>query len=172
MELEMLTGEPVTDPAELARVIAHIVRETDRWNQGSWWGGSWWKDGNEVSVTDARDSLKAPSCGTTGCVAGWAVILHAPVGSLIDIGDNVILPSGHSVYAESYGAEALNLSSREAAFLFAAFRTQEQVLYVLDAIAEGRDWSPDDAPDDPPGGCPCGCDSLDDLDEDESQDDE
>lgn len=144
--LQTLTGEPITDPRELAALIADIVRETERWDQGLWWSPTWFRDDSEVSVQAARKSLNT-GCRTTGCVAGWAVILHAPEGSLIDSGDNVVLPNGQAVFASSYGQEALALDDVRASWLFGGHRTQDEVLFALDAIAAGQSWAPEDGED-------------------------
>lgn len=158
--MRKLTGDPITDPAELAKTIAEIVRETGRWNQEFWWNGWFEGDADEVGVIDARNSLNANACGTTACVAGWATILHAPEGSKIDFNDNVVLPNGREIFADRYGREALGLSQDQAEYLFSAVREKAQVLYVLDAIAEGRDWSRAEVPP-KTGPCPaCGEDDC------------
>jgi hypothetical protein len=137
--MQLLTGEPVTDPREVARIIARIIRETQRWDQSHWFSSAWFSEGHEVSVSAARQSLNK-GCGSTGCAAGWATILHAPDGSRIDDSDNIILPDGHRVYAEVYGQEALGLDNDQGYYLFSGYRTEHEVLTALDAIAAGEEW--------------------------------
>jgi hypothetical protein len=160
-------------PQTLAAFIAELIREDDRWwKQGSWFGETiaytatpdgrirYRLDGERFTTGDVIDRLRRDewSCGTTGCVAGWAALLNAPRGSIIDArNDRIIYPGGRNDEYQDVdvlGRAALDLTGQQASYLFHGGRTKDEVLEALDAIAQGESWShlwrmP----------CPCGCDA-------------
>lgn len=154
---------PVSDfpdewtPQTLAAYIAEIIRGDARWwNQGTWFGdaitinrsgGGYRKDADRIAPEVVREQLKRGewTCGTTGCVAGWAAILTAPKGSVIDpVSDRIInlnILGDRGQYADTLGREALALSDGQADYLFDGDRSKGEVLTVLDAIAAGESWN-------------------------------
>lgn len=139
-------------PQTLAAFIARIV-SADRglWFQGQWFGipGNY---GGRMEASLFLDALRngRHSCGTTGCVAGWAAVLTAP--------DAVVKPGGlftpgraGLVDAWSLGAQALALNDRQADYLFSAIRSRREVLAALDAIAETGTFTVPDNEDDDEG---------------------
>lgn len=156
-------------PAELAREIAGIIRDTERWEQGEWFYQPGWasvrneEDGLfhlvPIAVESLRESLVpgAGKCGSTACVAGWAAILTSPPGTVIEDSCNLLLPgAAYRTTLERQGADALGLGiGYKSDWLFSGARSKAEVLAALDAIAAGEDWSPG------------GFDGLADEDEDE-----
>lgn len=164
---------PVSDfpdewtPPTLAAFIAGIIRGDARWwNQGTWFGdaitvnrsGVGYLAGDDrIAPEVVREQLKRGewTCGTTGCVAGWAAILTAPKGSVIDpVSDRIInltILGDRGTFADDLGREALGLNGDEADYLFDGCRSKDEVLTVLDAIADGEDWNI------PRAHCDCGC---------------
>jgi hypothetical protein len=94
-----------------------------------------------IAMPDEPADPDEPSCGTTGCVAGWASILAAPEGATMDW-ENIYLPNpdapdGEETQAiQSYAAETLDLNSSQAGYLFSGDRTQEEVLAALEYLPD------------------------------------
>lgn len=129
-------------PQELAAEIASIIRlKDDLWYQGSWFG----VPHGGGTVDEIRKALvtQEDTCGTTACVAGWATVLTAPLGTRVYYGGMVLFPDGtNNDDAEELAAEALGIDDDHAGWLFASYRHKREVLAALDAIAEGKDWNP------------------------------
>ena len=69
---------PLAPPAVAARVAARIRRNPAQHDQGEWWitrGGE-----GEYRVRAVVDTPEAALCGTTACVAGWAVYEYLAAG--------------------------------------------------------------------------------------------
>jgi hypothetical protein len=149
-------------PKTLAAFIAELIRTDPRWwNQGSWFGGAF---DDRPDVAAVRDLLRRNewTCGSTGCVAGWAAVLTAPQGATVfGYREALYTASGDYLGAVmTLGREALGIGAAQAEYLFHGRRGQEEVLTALDAIAEtGTFQIPADADDHK---CPCGCDDEDD----------
>jgi hypothetical protein len=99
----------------LREVMIHVTYEPKRLDMGNW------------ASTD-RDS----PCGTTACVAGWAVILRGKLPVVISLGA-MHLPYGHE--AEEVGRELLGLTEEEARLLFHTWN--ENVWTAVEEITEG-----------------------------------
>ena len=162
-------------PQTLARFIADLIRTDSRW----WYQGKWFGKSTEMAISKILDALRhgSHSCGTTGCVAGWAAILTAPPGALIDDGSNVETADGERIGSADYlGARALGLTPDQdlSDWLFHAGRTESEVLAALDAIAEtGTFELPEDEDDEDDESCDCaGCAGADEEDDEDAEDDE
>lgn len=154
-------------PRSLAAFIANLIRTDPRW----WYQGTWFGSSRNISVSKILDALRhgEHSCGTTGCVAGWAAILTAPAGAFISDGASVENAMGEPIgSAEFLGARALGLGQYEADYLFSAGRTQAEVLAALDSIAETGTFDVADVLDDEEGED----EDYDDDDDESCEDDE
>lgn len=142
---------------DLLRQVRRIVAENpERHDQDVWYGNAF-----DDEVEEARDQLvedvrqwalrpipKSPlsveaTCGTTGCVAGWGAILHAPKGSRLQQGARVVLPNGEWDSIHRYAQNAFGLTASQASELFSPSLSREEVLEELDYLIENPD---DDRP--------------------------
>jgi hypothetical protein len=82
-----------------------------------------------------------PVCGTRGCVAGWAVVMSAPKGALVN-GSYLWEEGGRPQGLHGAGREALGLAVDQAEWLFCASRTHAEVLAALDYLPAhpGATW--------------------------------
>lgn len=138
---------------ELLRSARKIVAENpERHEQGHWFASlTGVLDGTPVE--DVRPyALKplewddadepGPACGTTGCVAGWICILAAPKGArLVSAslwGSQGILLPGAAEQADisAYAQSQAGLSEDQADYLFASYRSREEILDELDRLIE------------------------------------
>lgn len=99
----------------LREVMIHVTYEPRRLDMGNW----------------ASTSQESP-CGTTACIAGWAVILRGNLPVVISA-DKMHLPPGRS--AEWEGRELLGLTELEAARLFHVWN--DEVWEVVEDITKG-----------------------------------
>ncbi len=156
-------------PQTLAEFIADLIRTDSYW----WYQGTWFGKSTEMAISKILDALRHGnhSCGTTGCVAGWAAILTAPPGAFIEDGSNIETAQGERIGSANYlGAQALGLDQDLADYLFHAGRTRAEVLAALDAIAEtGTFEIPGDEDSQDDEDCE---DNEDEDDEDEDDDDD
>lgn len=135
-----MTAVPVTErtPAELAtEILAAIEREPLAFSMYSWVRAD---DPEEHPVLLPEES--PASCGTTLCVAGWAMHLSGykvdtVIGAYINPGNH------HRYHMEPKAAELLGLSQEEAAELF---HTSGDVAKIaLQQIADGKSFNMDQA---------------------------
>lgn len=79
-------------------------------------------------------------CQTTGCAAGWAVVLGDPSAKPVFRGldsSSVVLPDGTGRGYSEYAAELLGIDDDLAEYLFNVHRTVDEVLDVLNVIIDG-----------------------------------
>lgn len=108
---------------------------------------------DEVEFTDGTTAKV--SCGTTACIAGWAVQLsghkllvhqygkHSDGSFLIN---SSVAKNGRVVDIEQYGKKLLGLTTEEADELF--FCGNSQAPKLLDTLIAGGDIVPEDTDDD------------------------
>lgn len=106
-----------------------------------------------------RDNYVAVSCGTTGCIAGWATALSGDVPVVQDswvqelkdraeydndeAGDVTQINQVYSpelkavVGVSARGQQLLGLNDQEASYCFSGDRTESEVLSYLDTLATG-----------------------------------
>jgi hypothetical protein len=100
-------------------------------------------------------------CQTTGCAAGWAVVLGDPSAKPVFRGyasSSVVLPDGTGRGYSGYAAELLGIDREMRIYLFDENRTVDEVLGVLNVIIDGGeptvpdwdDWDDDNLDDDDP----------------------
>src|SRR6266567_3851879 len=70
-----------------------------------------------------------PVCGTTGCVAGWVVILSAPKSA--KLGPYMITTARGEYSIGAYAARKLGLKGDQQRYLFTSSRTRDEVLAAL-----------------------------------------
>lgn len=109
-----------------------------------------------VKFNDGGTALA--TCGTSACVAGWAVAM-AGGKYLINRGchearegvyapHRVVDPVGNAHLIEVYAAKVLGLTDKEADILFEATNSREEVLDMLKALIKGRKIERPDSDDD------------------------
>ena len=147
------TCPPRLAPPELAAAVADQIRgNLHKWYQGSWFGEI--PDSPLLAVTVLEAELRDLSCATTACVAGWAVALGAPVGTMFAsrpmqgltdrvVDEYLILPgSAATTTIPDMAAVLLGLTPRPLGsgtnWLFRAERELDEVLAALDKIARGK----------------------------------
>ena len=126
---------------EKAREVALQIRKDDgaHWNQRSWWRNA---DSalHLISAQMPTCDLLERKCGTTGCVAGWAIALEYPDAVFTG---SVFIRAGQPRQAISFEAQhVLGLSEEQAGWLFYDERTLDQVLWALEN--DNPDWEPED----------------------------
>jgi hypothetical protein len=108
----------------LKRVRAQITEHPETHNQRVW--------------------AKRTECGTTACVAGWAVLLAHPDAELTALdcfngmSCGVLLSDGTERAFNMYGAELLGLTPDQRYWLFDEERTTPEVLGGLDDLINGE----------------------------------
>lgn len=147
-------------PRELLVLVRDIVEDhPERHNQGRWVGNVFEKiavmtvdELRQYALADMPESPAMPDrpvCGTTACVAGWAVIAGSAPGSVIkrtewEYDTEVTFPDGTGKQVSQYAQELLDLDSGQASWLFDEYRTREEVLFGLDALIGNPDYQFDD----------------------------
>jgi hypothetical protein len=77
-----------------------------------------------------------PVCMTTACVAGWAAVLGAPPGTVFR-NLSVTPPGGtRPTFIWNYARNLLGLTESQADWLFAPYRSREQILAALDYLPD------------------------------------
>lgn len=156
--LDTLTGP------ELAEKIQKIVTlHPDMHDQGFWfrnYGEQSTVNYSEVNgetinldkiLEAVEDDKEAPQCGTTLCVAGWALILNgyslmrrAVKSSYGDwtIHEDYAVKDGEEYDIETTAAELLNIDTYDSEDLFSDSITNEQAVEALDYLKhdEEIDW--------------------------------
>ena len=148
---------PRLAPPELAAAVAEQIRaHGHKWRQDAWWDG--FPDVPLQSVTVIEAQLRDIECTTTACVAGWAIALGAPVGTMlttrpvpaseypelmVPVEERLVLPgSTATMTIPAMAAVLLGLPSRPPGsgthWLFRAERELGEVLAALDKIARGK----------------------------------
>lgn len=137
---------PVMTPAQVAGTVAAIIRSRPE----LYWQGNWWyipfageddRNCEPVPVARILEALDGEACGTTGCVAGWAAVLAAPPGAVLD--EALIISGDDYQRIDHAAARALGipwpdgLDYNQTIWLFEGERTRDQVLAELDRIAAG-----------------------------------
>ena len=169
-DLRNSTKQLSQDHIGLIKVVCHQLTEhKDSWDQSVWVQLSF-QARDEVgeiilnerdSTNDLEDKHVAAgeavlnSCGTSGCVAGWAVLLGTP---LVELGEQItgILDScqvsddyHHSCLEAPYDGrfialraqQLLGLSDSQAQYLFGTDIEEDQVIaYLENAIADEK-WT-------------------------------
>ena len=74
--------------ALLRKTLDHITAHRDQWNQGVWVNGK---------AEFCLRAIDAGSCGTVGCLAGWAVLL---AGHQVDPWSQVVLDVNPADYQD------------------------------------------------------------------------
>ena len=133
-----MTDTMLTPPAEIAKRVLHRI-ETDpaSHEQGLWvnWPGIVQRldDGMAGERVEAAATalahVRAGGCGTTACVAGWAVIEALDMGAEVDM--------SLSISVAAAGLLGFQPGEAEAGDLFSAAADRGLVTDTLAAIAEG-----------------------------------
>src|SRR5437763_16587458 len=89
----------------IACVLEHIEKHPDEYDQNRW---CWLKD----------EQQDGEYCGTTGCVAGWAVLLSTPVEGWKDMPSSRVNTIEMSRFYRDKAASLLGLTYDEANRLF------------------------------------------------------
>ncbi len=125
-------------PQGLARAVLKVVKADDgRYDQTLW---------GELGTNGLSSSLMAEPvdvCGTSACVAGWAVLYGVPGARLAESrkyrGDyDFVTSDGEVVEAEDVAGELLGLDYNQAAWLFGGNRNKKDVIAALKHIADGE----------------------------------
>ena len=124
---------PQIDTELAARVLKQVRDFPEQHNQGGW---------HRVQL-DVRERV----CGTTYCVAGWAVHFGRPdlTPVMRTAGYNtfrhatclVDADGEQHLYSET-AMEVLGVTDREAEWLFSACRSRNEVLGALKSLAQGQ----------------------------------
>ena len=151
-------------PAEVITRVARLIRDhPDRYNQRTWFSSAFlpgWYDRygaagmyplqprtsyvpvadlaqfGDQPVPDEPADPGRPLCGTTACVAGWAVILAGDPEISLQFDGGAFRAPGSFFPADiaSYARQLMGLGEDQAEWLFDADRTTGQVLWALDAL--------------------------------------
>jgi hypothetical protein len=159
------------NPAALAAEIARKIRLDQHANENPmyydngvmhWYQNAWGQfkfdrsQLRQISLTGYHSNTFEVSCPTTGCIAGWTTTLAGypmVIRAFVDeyeLGDIVETAlcnvNGRITEIVSVARDLLKLSDSRSAWLFQAYRTQDEVLWALDKIAAGQSWHPYDCP--------------------------
>jgi hypothetical protein len=128
--------------------IADIIEENpERWNQDSWIDNeTGWIDSNNSAIIYNGTEYQ---CGTTQCVAGWAVLLNheglsedGSTDGALCFNDDYVISRFSCEDWISVGARVLGLSEKDAAILFQVtdieYPERFDMPRVLREIADGR----------------------------------
>lgn len=134
---------------ERAALLARAVAQEDGKHHDQ---ESWFRLGTATAEYElempAQDLLEL-KCGTAGCAAGWAAAMARPSWYLVN-GGSIAPPVAGYPGAVAHGArvpvdavarEWLELTEEQADWLFAAYRSREEVLWALLGPAA---WLPED----------------------------
>ena len=126
-----MDGHVVTPNKELAaKVLRQITEHPETHDQEVWFEQNEGGRGFCNTVGEVRD---VGTCGTVGCVAGWAVALHyADKKRVLD--SNELLGDA--------GSRLLRLSWDDAEWLFYDRRTHDEVVEALQRIVDGKPVRP------------------------------
>lgn len=83
-----------------------------------------------------------PICQTTGCVAGWAVVLAGPDDGKVPVKGwirYVALPGEGIMDIPDMALELLGLTPEQGVYLFAESRSHDEVLWLLEWLPEHQD---------------------------------
>lgn len=87
-------------------------------------------------IPDEPEDPDNPVCGTQACIAGWTVILGTPPGSALIHSDHVRLPDDSQRSVSTLAAELLELSDRQASWLFAGDRERPELIVALGELID------------------------------------
>jgi hypothetical protein len=119
--------EPVKDPAQVRiEVVKKINDEQFRHQQSCWT--------SNAGSTLVSDILENP-CGTSACAAGWASLVAAPAGTVLESTASLHFPDGEMRHVMDFGQEALGLERKSAVYLFGETGNEEARL-LLKWLAE------------------------------------
>lgn len=130
----------ITNKRNLAKAVLAVVDAEEHYDQDLWISARYFNESGEATGTGLRKTLKANVCGTTACVAGNAVVLSMPAKAKVNFAfDEVKLPDGQELSIDLYGQYALGLTDDESAWLFASYRSVDEVRAALIALSKGKD---------------------------------
>ncbi|MER6853775.1 hypothetical protein AB0A81_38750 [Streptomyces flaveolus] len=111
-----------------ARIRTHIAEYPEHHDQEAWLSGA--------DVLHPEDDLNSPDhCGTTLCVAGYAV--HLTGHTLLTGGAVHVRGTDKWHTTEQVARDELGLSDDDATWLFDRRRTRAEVLRALSQLADG-----------------------------------
>lgn len=118
------------DEKKFDEVIEFIEEHPQRWDQ------SVWLEDRDWMVDDSDPAVN--SCGTVGCVAGWAAMLNGwkmvrPAGF-----GTIVEKHGRREYVEVAGRTELGLEPWQADVLFHGNNDLESIKLIGKAIAAGE----------------------------------
>lgn len=115
-----------------------VYKDEDAWSQRSWvtWGSGIITDQGLVDAQGSR-------CATACCFAGWAVVMFAPPGSVLDGGDGTVTLPGEEGCGEvhdvaDYAAQLLDLTPGQRVALFWDAETKEDLAHGVQLIRNGE----------------------------------
>jgi hypothetical protein len=124
-------------PHDLLVMVRDVIANRSWvYDQETWTDNAWGKTVGELRAYILRDEHPGSnSCGTTGCVAGLAVMLGDDPRAKINSHGTVRLANGLSVRdIGRRAAELLDLTNIQGLWLFRASRTRDEVLAGLDML--------------------------------------
>jgi hypothetical protein len=94
---------------------------------------SWWVPGSHTRLGTPQGLKKPWKCGTTGCIAGWAIFFSGQAqfdeyGYIESIGDGI----------EDQARELLGLSEAQAGRMFYSFSTEDSLAQLQALVNEAK----------------------------------
>jgi hypothetical protein len=132
-----MTAYTPPSPHDLLVMVRDVIANRSWvYDQETWTDNAWGKTVGELRAYILRDEHPGSnSCGTTGCVAGLAVMLGDDPRAKINSQGTVRLANGLSVRdIGRRAAKLLGLSRAQWWWLFRASRTRDEVLAGLDML--------------------------------------
>jgi hypothetical protein len=104
--------KPVLNVDNIKQVYTFLTANPERHDQ------SVWTSGEIQTFYNGKPEKHDPiECNTTACLAGWASIFNAPIGTQFNRGD-MFFPDGSVRLYEKYGEEVFGFSTSEADRIF------------------------------------------------------
>lgn len=148
----MISHEWVPPSARELKIMVrnYIELYPDRHNQGVYFGNPFLPGyPSRLSSTLAEVRAQAfqplpespadpvrPVCGTTACVAGWAIIFGEDPAASLHSSWDFLNAAGEVVDAHERAGELLGLDEEQAGYLFYEARTRAEVLVYLTRLIE------------------------------------
>lgn len=139
-------------PREVTEFVLQVVEQNpERHNQRQWVGNVFTRGENALDVKEmlrhalapvpeTPENPDQPYCGTTGCVAGWAVAYGSQPGTMLVSsyisGYCTLFPDGTQVNTSTAASDLMGLNEYQADWLFDEYRTHEEVTSALHELLE------------------------------------
>lgn len=144
--LQKFTFRRLSNPRSVAKNVLRLVEAEQQYNQRIWMSVSYFEGKNywdrEATGTELRRIANQNVCGTEACVAGNTVILTMAANEKYVYSINaVVTPNGGQTDIKEYAAAKLGLTPLEAHWLFAEWRSREDVIESLKRLSKGKSIS-------------------------------